>query len=285
MKALLLDAVTVIAPLAVAFVVLAQGLSIAPGQVVAYFKERPGLMLRSLGAQLILVPAAALALILILKPVFGVAVGLAILVSCPPAPMMIMSAPGRGGASAAFMAGLRLTMATLAFATVPAVLYVLSIPIGFHADVALGSLVWVMARSILLPIAVGLVLRGFVPAFAERIRPVLGKVGVIGVIAVLPLLLLAFYPALANMDAWSYVVISAVSVAGLAIGHLSGPPSPGEKTALAIECGVRHPTLALTISAANIGTDKALPVLVPCILTFVAIATVYLVLRRRSLAV
>ena len=121
------------------------------------------------------------------------------------------------------MAGLRLSMATLAFATVPAVLSCLSIPLGFQADVELGSLVWVLSQSILLPIGLGLALRGLAPAFAERIRPVVGKVGLIGVIAVLPLVLLAFYPALANMDGWSYVVIAAVSVAGLAVGHRLRP--------------------------------------------------------------
>ena len=285
MTALLLDALTVIAPVSVALVVLAQGLSISPRQVAAYFRKRPGLMLRSLAAQLMLVPAVALGLILVMKPAVGVAVGLAILVSCPPAPLMIMSAPGRGGASAALMAGLHLSMAALAFVTVPAVLYVLSIPLGFHADVALGPLVWVLARSILLPIGLGLMLRGFAPAFAARIRPVVGKIGMLGVIAAMPILLLAFYPALAKMDGWSYLVIAAVSVVSLAIGHVAGPDAPAERTALAIECGVRHPTLALTIGAANFGSDRALPVLVPCILTFVAIATVYLVVRRRSLAI
>jgi len=284
-KELLADAVGFVAPLSVALIVFAQGLSIAPRQVVAYFRERPGMMLRSLGAQLILVPAAALVLILVLKPSVGVAVALAILVSCPPAPLMIMSAPGRGGASAAFMAGLRLSMATLAFATVPAVLSVLSIPLGFHADVELGSLVQVLSQSILIPIGLGLALRGFAPAFAERVRPVVGRVGLGGVIAVLPLVLLVFYPALAIMDGWSYVVIAAVSVAGLTVGHLFGPTRPAEKTALAIECGVRHPSLALTIGAANFGPEKALPALVPCILTFVAIATIYLLVRRRSLVV
>ena len=285
MKELLVGAVAIVAPASVCLIVFAQGLSIAPGQVVAYFRERPGLILRSLCAQLILVPAAALALMLLLKPSVDVAVGLAILVSCPPAPLMIMSAPGRGGASAAFMAGLRISMATLAFATVPAVLSALSVPLGFHANVELGPLVWVLSQSILLPIGLGLAVRGLAPVFAARIRPFVVRLGLTGVIAVLPLLLVAFYPSLVHTDVWSYVVIATVSVAALTIGHVFGPPSPAEKTALAIECGVRHPSLALTIGAANLGADKALPALVPCVLTFVGIATIYLLVRHRSLAV
>ena len=68
----------------------------------------------------------------------------------------------------------------------------------------------------------------------------------------------------------------------LAIGHLLGPNDPHEKTTLAVECGVRHPVLALTIAAANFSPQKALPVLVPCVLAFIVVAMVYLFWRGRT---
>jgi BASS family bile acid:Na+ symporter len=86
------------------------------------------------------------------------------------------------------------------------------------------------------------------------------------------------------MDARSYLVIATASATSLAIGHLLGPPDPRERTSLAIECGVRHPALALTIAAMNFGAQQAIPVLVPCVLTFAGIATMYLIWRRRRLA-
>jgi len=73
-------------------------------------------------------------------------------------------------------------------------------------------------------------------------------------------------------------------VLALAIGHVLGPRDPDEKTALAVECGVRHPALAITIAATNFSPERALPVVVPCVLTFVAIAMVYMFVRRRGLA-
>ena len=90
------------------------------------------------------------------------------------------------------------------------------------------------------------------------------------------------FSALLSMDAWSYVVIGAVSVASLAIGHLLGPQNGEEKTVLAVECAVRHPGLAIAIGASNFTPQRALPVLVPCVLTFIVIATAYLVWRGRS---
>lgn len=272
----------VVAPISVALIVFAQGLSISPSVVARYFKERPGGMLLSLVVVLVLVPAAALALILILKPAAGVAIGLAILVACPPAPLMISAAPMKGSASAPFMAGMHLTLATLAFLTVPISIGLLSIPLGFHADVDMGVMAWTLARTILLPIGLGLIVRARFAESADRLGPVLGKAGHVGLLAVVLLAVVALYPALLNMDAWSYLVMVAVCATALSIGHVLGPRDPHEKTALAVECAVRHPVLALAIGSMNFSPQKALPVLVPCVLTFIAVAMVYMILRRKG---
>jgi len=284
MKELIVDILKVVAPLSVALIVFAQGLAIAPSLVASYFKKQPGLLLRALVGTVVLVPAAALALILVLKPAPGVAIGLAILVACPPAPLMFRTAPKKGAANPAFMASLHLSLAALAFLTVPAVLYLISRPLGFNADVDLGPVLWILARTIVIPIGLGLIARGFFPGFADRFGPVLGKAANIGILVVVLFVLGSSYSTLLNMDLWSYVVIAACSLVALAIGHLVGPHDPQQRTSLAVECAVRHPMVAITIAVANFNPQKALPVLIPCILTFMAIATVYLSLRGRSLA-
>jgi BASS family bile acid:Na+ symporter len=284
MKELIIEILKIVAPVSVALIVFAQGLGIAPGQVLGYWKERPGLMLRSLVAMLVLVPAVALGLILLLKPSVGVAIGLAILVACPPAPLMLKAAPKKGAANAAFMATLHLSLAALAFVTVPAVLSLISRPLGFEADVDLGAMAWILARTILLPIGIGLAVRSFFPAAADRLAPVLGKAGTIGLAVVVLFAVAAFYPALLAMDLWSYAVMGMVSLAALAIGHFAGSADAGERTTLAVECAVRHPVLALTIAGMNFGAKNALPVLVPCVVTFIVIAMVYMALRGKSAA-
>jgi BASS family bile acid:Na+ symporter len=225
-----------------------------------------------------------LAVILVLKPAIGPAVGLAILVSCPPAPLMLMTAPKKGGASAAFMATMHLSLAALAFLTVPAVLYVLSLQLGFKADVDLGAMAMVLTKTILGPLGLGLAVHTFAPSFAEKRGPLFGKIGSIILLLALVILVLAIFPAMIKMDAWSYFVFAVVSAVALAIGHLVGPDDPQEKTALAVECGVRHPALALAIGGANFTPQKALPVLVPCVITFIVVATIYLTWRGKTLA-
>ena len=277
--------VQLLAPVSVALIMFAQGLSISPRLVVNYFQDRPGVMVRSLLAAIVLVPIVALALLLVLKPAPAVAAGIALLVSCPAAPLMLSAAPQKGGASAPFMASLDLSLAVLACVTVPVVLSLLSRPLGFHAEVDLGVMAWILARTILGPILLGLIVRAWFRERADRMGPVLAKAGSVGLIVVVLSALVSVFPALLSMDWWSYVVIATVSVAALATGHVLGPPDPHEKTALAVECAVRHPVLAITIGTMNFGPQWALPVLVPCVVTFIAIAMAYIVMRKSDVRV
>jgi BASS family bile acid:Na+ symporter len=196
---------------------------------------------------------------------------------------MLKSAPKKGGASASFMASLHLSLAALAFLTVPAILDLLSIPLGFNAEVDLGAMAWVLGRTILLPVALGIGARALSAPLADRFAPVLEKIGMLGIAVVAVVALAAFYPTLLAMAPWSYAVILCVSLAALAIGHFLGATDPHERTTLAVECAVRHPVLAISIAALNFSPAKALPVLVPCVITCIVVAIVYINLRGRSL--
>jgi len=279
---LIIEGLKFIAPLSVALIVFAQALGISPSGVVAFFRDRPLVMLRSLVAALVLVPAAALGLILVLKPAPAVAIGLAILVACPPAPLMIKAATQKGG-DAAFMASLHLSLAALAFVTVPAVLQALAAPLGFSADIDPVSLLSILAKTILVPIGLGLAARALFPAWADRLAAPLGKIGSRGLLVVVIAIAGVLFRALLTMDLWSYVVIATVAVAALGVGHLMiGAQYSDKRTVLAVECAVRHPGLAIAIGTTNFTAQQTLPVLVPCIITFMLIANVYLFLRGRS---
>lgn len=283
MKEIIVPILKIIAPIAVALIVFAQGLKVSPDEVMAYFKERLWLMLRSLLAVLVLVPAAALVIILLLKPSPAVAVGLVILVSCPPAPLMLKGAPKIGGGRAAYMASLHLCLAALAFVTVPLTLDLLSTPLGFESEVNLTTMAVILGRTILVPVILGLAVRSYFPKFADTFGPKLDKAGAIGLAVVVLFATAALFPVLLKTDPWSYLVMVAVCATALAIGHALGQGHPAERTILAVESGVRHPVLAITIAASNFTRELALPVLVPCILVFIGVAMVYLLLRRRSM--
>jgi BASS family bile acid:Na+ symporter len=160
----------------------------------------------------------------------------------------------------------------------------MAVPLGFDAGVDPESILSLLAKTILIPIALGLAVRALWPAWADRFAGGIGKAGTIGLLVVVVAVLAALYRTLLNMDAWSYVVIAIVCLAALAIGHWIGSRKPEERTILAVECAVRHPGLAVAIGSSNFTPQQALPVLVPCIVSFIAIGTAYLIWRGRRKA-
>ena len=155
------------------------------------------------------------------------------------------------------MASLHLSLAALAFFTVPIGLYLMSMPLGFHADVDLLKMAVILGRTILIPIILGMAVRYFFPRFADTAGPRLDKAGGIGLLVVVLIALAKFYPLLLQMDPWSYLVMVVVSAVALAIGHWLGPRDPSERTTLAVESGVRHPVLAITIAASNFTPERS----------------------------
>src|SRR5271165_6920364 len=95
-KETMLEIVKIGLPLSVIASMFAQGLSIVSTDLLV-FGQRPVLMLRSLVVVLLLVPLAALAIVLVLDPERTVAIGMAILVASPAAPMMLVKVSKKGG--------------------------------------------------------------------------------------------------------------------------------------------------------------------------------------------
>ena len=87
-------------PLVVMGTMFTQGLRLKLGGGLATFKDRPLVMLRSLVVVLVLVPIAALAIILLLKPSPGTVVGLAILAASPAATFQLRNIYKKGGSPA-----------------------------------------------------------------------------------------------------------------------------------------------------------------------------------------
>lgn len=282
MKELILGIVKIGLPLSIAVSVFAQGLSIAPSRL-AFLKERPWLMLRSLAVVLVLVPMAALGIILWLEPSPAVAVGLAILAACPPAPMLLVKVPTKGG-SLAYVASLHLSLALLALLTVPSTLFLLSAALGFQAEVGVLAVARVVGQTILLPVCLGIAIRAVVPKVAGAIGPILAKVGGAALPVFALFVVVGTFGHLMRMGAWSYLVMALVVAVSVAIGHWLGPRDAEEQTTLAMEGASRHPGLAMTIAALNFDPQKALPVLVPYLVVSMVVTTIYLQWRRRSSA-
>jgi predicted Na+-dependent transporter len=71
-------------------------------------------------------------------------------------------------------------------------------------------------------------------------------------------------------------------IVNLGMGLVLGPHNANERTTLAMESGARNIGLALTIAVLNFNRERALPVLVPYIIMFVLISSIFLRWRSRQ---
>ncbi len=250
--------------------------------------RRPGLLLRSLLAVVLLVPLVVVVLLWVFDLPPAVATGLAVLAAAPGAPLTYKRSQMAGG-DPNFTASLQLTLALLAVGITPLILAVFSSLFGL---VIKGVTLFEVARQIaqvtFLPVIIGLSLQQLAPSLAEVLRrPVSVLASILSILLLLVLiLLLALVPklrALLNVDGQLAMAILFMVVISLAIGHLLGGPRRDQRSALATACIARNVGLALFIAElSNYGQH-----LIPTILTYMILggllAVPYAVWSRRQL--
>ena len=138
-----------------------------------------------------------------------------------------------------------------------------------------------------LPLIVGMLVRYFVPGFAERIGEGLIKIStVLLAIAVLPILVTNAPSVWSMIGSGVIVVLVLFTSVGLVAGHLLGGPNPDDRTVLALATCTRHPGVALAIAGLNFPEHKpTVMVIVLCHLIIGVVATVlYKAWRKRGQA-
>jgi BASS family bile acid:Na+ symporter len=258
----------------------AQGLDIPMGHL-AYFREHPGLLMRSLIAVVVLVPVAALVVILLVDPSPAVMVGLAILAACPAAPQMIVSIPKAGG-KLAYTASLHLALGVLSLITTPVTLALLAATLNFQASVHPFVIAEQVGTSLFLPLLLGMLFLAGFPRAAASIRMPLALIGQAISILTIALILFLKYHVLLQMDLRSYSAMAIMIVIALGIGHFLAPRQPEERTTLALESAARHPGLAFLIAALNFPLEKALPVFIPYLIVSGVISMLYIRWRKKN---
>ena len=167
MEQIILRIIKISLPISVIANMFGLGLRVVWSEV-APFRERPWLMLRSLASVILLVPLAALCIILLLKPAPAVAVGLAILLASPAAPMQLVRVVASREGSLPYMVSLHLSLALLALLTVPATLYLFSLALGFQIEAGVLVVAKVVGATVLAPLGIGILLRAFYPELPTR---------------------------------------------------------------------------------------------------------------------
>ena len=178
-------------------------------------------------------------------------------ISISPVPPILQKNQLGAGGRIEFVTGLLVAMSALAIVLVPLWVWIIDRVFARHGDLGPLAVAKVMLTTVFLPLALGLLVRRFVPAAQRASSVVMGIAGV----------LLAIVSAILIWGMWPQIrifigngpilVIVAIVVVGLIVGHVLGGPNEGDRTALAMATASRHPAVALAVATSGTLTERS----------------------------
>jgi BASS family bile acid:Na+ symporter len=227
------------------------GLGVTVAEVVGVAKDW-GLLARAALANYVLVPAAAVGLLLLLHASPLVAAGFLIAAVCPGAPY---GPPFTGMAkgNVAVSVGLMIVLAGSSALVAPFLLRLLLPLTSGDQQVQVDALkvAGTLFTAQLLPLGVGLLVRHRRPALADRLTTPARRLSLILNLATLGAILAVQFDMLIGIPARGFAGMSALVLAAVAAGWLLGGPGSGIRTAMAMATSVRNVAVSLVIATAS----------------------------------
>ena len=206
----------------------------ATSRELLYLIRRPGLLGRSLLAMFVVMPVVAVSLALMFNFRRTVEIDMVAL-AISAVPPLLPNKGSRAGGDTSYALALMVTAAILSIVIVPAAVELIELLVGRSLAMAPGAVARVVLIMIVIPVITGMVVRGVVPAVADRIEKPVGLVAkILLAIAVIALLASSASEIWAQADMSSILAMSIFVLVGLAIGHVLGGPEPDHSVVLAL---------------------------------------------------
>lgn len=266
---------------------LAMGVSHSFQQLTSLWRQ-PVLLLRSLLAVIVLVPAVVGLLLWVFELPLAVATGLAVLAATPGAPLTYKRSQMAGG-DPTYTASLQLTLALLAVVITPLILVIFCALFELGAGrVSHFEVARQVAEVTFLPVITGLLIQHFAPRLADVIgKPVRMLANILFIVLFLVVIvLLVLSPDLRmtlNLGGLPTVTIIIMAGSSLAIGHLLGGPSREQRSVLAIASIARNVGLALFIAGLSDYGQNFIPTLLTYMILGALLAVPYSVWSKRQM--
>lgn len=273
-------AFTAFAGAAVFTVMFALGLALEVADLRWAFAH-PGLLVRSLFSVFVIVPVVAVVTTHVFDLPLAAQLGVALMAISPGAPVALRRSI-MAGSRASFAAALQLLVAALAIVMMPVWVEALNAIYGTSASISPALVAQQVGMSQLLPLGLGLMARRAVPALATRWLPTVQRVSSLLLVAVVLMLLATLWRAVLGSAPGTSVAAIVTTAVSLAIGHALGGPAGNTRSALAIASGLRNAGLALLVAASNNAPVELKAAVLTYLLWAAAVATPYVMWRRRA---
>jgi BASS family bile acid:Na+ symporter len=197
--------------------------------------------------------AIALAMTFDIHP--AVKIALVALSVSPVPPLFPHRALKAGGRDYTF--GLLVAMALLAIIVIPVAMKIFERLTVVPLQMPARSIASLVGRTIVLPLFGGIVLRTWVPGFAQRAARSIGILAsVLLVLSVVPVLFVSARTILSLIGNGTILSLAAFALLGLGTGYVFGGPQPENRRILALATSTRHPAIAVAIAQTNFPDQK-----------------------------
>jgi BASS family bile acid:Na+ symporter len=252
----------------------------ASAEDVASVLRRPGLLLRSVLAMNVVMPAVAVALAIGFDLDHALEIAL-IALALAPVPPILPGKEFKAGGATSSVVGILVATALLSIVIVPVGAHLVGEVFGRHVTVPPTTVAKIVFVSMLLPLGAGMLLRTLAPALASRLAMPSSITGTALLLAAfVPVLIAQLHGVLELIGNYTIVAIVVFVVVGLAVGHALGGADPDDRTVLALSTSTRHPAVAMAIAH-----DAHLPAVLTAILLVLVIGAIvsapYVKWRRR----
>lgn len=264
-------------------VLIVAGLGMHADWADAFFLfHHPLQLTRSFIAMNVAMPLIAAGFVVVFDPPLAVAVAL-VAISISPVPPLIPKKELKAGAFASYAIGLFFATALLSIVTVPVSVLVFSYAFEREASIAPIAVLKVVLKTVLIPLAAGIIVRLWLPNVAGKLARPAARLGMaLLILGVLPLAY-SVWPAIrALIGNGTILIICALATIGLALGHMLGGPRADDRTVLALSTTSRHPAVALAAAvAAGVQLKPALAAIAMYVIVAALISVPYVAWRKR----
>jgi BASS family bile acid:Na+ symporter len=236
---------------------LAMGLSLTVGQILAPLRNYK-LILLALLANFVLMPFAAFLIARLLHLDQPLGIALLLLGTASGAPFLPLLARISKG-NLAFAVGLMVLLMVVTVGYMPLVLPLMLEGVSVDPLKIGRSLVFLM----LLPLAIGLLVRARLSAFAAKAQPSLGRLSILSLALLIVLLLITNFQNVLSLYGTRGVLASIFFVAaGSGIGWLLGWPNSDARGVIALGTAQRNIAAALVVGGQNFNDPKVVVMVV-----------------------
>lgn len=229
---------------------LQAGMEIDPAHLREALGNR-GLIGRALLANFVIVPLFAVLLARLFALSDEVAIGFLMMGVAPGVPFLVRAAGRKPGGSLGFAAALAFVMPALSIVTIP-IMAAFSSRIDVAVHVPFANLIVSLVAFQLVPLLVGYLIVGRVPALAAKLQRPLSVVFLLAVVALFALIGPKLFTAVAavygSRGMWAILVLVLLSIA---IGWLLGGPRPEYRRTLSIATALRNIGTCTVIATAT----------------------------------